>query len=202
MDRDDFLLLLVTQLSHQDPMSPMDAQDFAAQLAQFSSVEQLTQINDAMALNSEMNGLLAQSVNAGVAAGLINKTVVADGDQVFVNDSEPASLNFDLSRAAADVTLTITNEAGSVVRTIELNTRSEGTHEHMWDGLDDAGNPVSNGTYHLSVSAADSAGVDVPASALIRGSVDRISFGTEGIQLWLGSTSISMGSVRSVEEPE
>ena len=69
MGKDEFLLLLVTQMRHQDPMNPMDGQQFAAQLAQFSSVEQLINIDRTLAASGEMNSLLAQGVNSGVAAG-------------------------------------------------------------------------------------------------------------------------------------
>lgn len=89
MGKDDFLRLLVTQLGNQDPLNPMDGQEFAAQLAQFSSVEQLLNISDVLAQNGEMNGLLAQSINSGVASGLIGKTVQASGNAISWDGENP-----------------------------------------------------------------------------------------------------------------
>ena len=92
LSRDDFLQLLVTQLGNQDPLNPMDGQEFAAQLAQFSSLEQLININESMIQSGEINGLLAQSVNAGVAADLIGKTIEAEGDQFQYSGEDSTSL--------------------------------------------------------------------------------------------------------------
>ena len=82
LNRDDFLNILVTQLRYQDPLNPLDAQAFASQLAEFSSLEQLTNVNDAIRLLGDVQILTALSVNTGLAASLIGKKVVALGDKL------------------------------------------------------------------------------------------------------------------------
>lgn len=200
MGKDEFLRLLVTQLSNQDPLSPMDGQQFAAQLAQFSSVEQLMNIGSTLAGNGEMNALLAQSINSGVAAGLIGKTIEADTNTVGWSGEGEARLGFELGGDAEKITLTIRNEAGVVVRTMELDPHGAGTHTTVWDGKDDAGSTVAKGAYTFEVTATGADAAPVEASVFVEGRVDRVTFGRDGILLWLGEASVPMHAVRSVEE--
>lgn len=202
MGKDEFLLLLVTQLRNQDPTNPMDGQQFAAQLAQFSSVEQLINIDQTLAANGEMNSLLAQSVNSGVAAGLIGKTVEAAGNTVTWNGEGEAALHFEIGKPAGQVTVTIRDEAGNVVRELSLDDYEAGKHTVAWDGETNAGTRAASGTYTFEVKATG--GKDgkesIPATTFIKGRVDRITFGAEGIQLWLGDTAVLMGAVQSVQQ--
>lgn len=195
----DFLKLLVTQLGNQDPLNPMDGQEFAAQLAQFSSVEQLLNIGDALAQNGELNALLAQSVNSGVAAGLIGKTVRAAGNSVGWNGEHAAPLNFELADAADEVTIRIHDESGKIVRTLDLPVLSSGEHSFEWDGMDSSGLIVAEGSYTFEVVAADGEGNTVEAQTYLTGVVDRVTFGPEGVSLWIGSSRVSMADVESVE---
>ncbi len=199
MGKDDFLRLLVTQLGNQDPLNPMDGQEFAAQLAQFSSVEQLLNISDVLAQNGEMNGLLAQSINSGVAAGLIGKNVQASGNAISWDGENPPPINFELADGAEVVTVTIHNETGDVVRTLELPAHFAGEHTLEWDGLDATGQAASSGTYTVEVLARDSEGNPVEAESFVSGIVDRITFGQDGIMLWIGKTRVPMSAVESVE---
>lgn len=199
MGKDEFLRLLVSQLSNQDPLNPMDGQQFAAQLAQFTSVEQLMNISDTLAGNGEMNGLLAQSINSGVAAGLIGKTVQASGDQISLTGDEPAGLGFRLDKAADSTKLTIRSEAGTVVREIDLNGRTSGDHQYEWDGLGNDGERLPNGSYTFEITATDAAGDDVQVQTFFKGKVDRITFGQDGIMLWIGKARVPMADVESVE---
>ena len=199
MGKDEFLRLLVTQLSNQDPLNPMDGQQFAAQLAQFTSVEQLMNISDTLAGNGEMNGLLAQSINSGVAAGLIGKTVQTSGDQISLSGDEPAGVGFRLSDSADTVKLTIRSEAGTVVREIDLNGRASGDHEYEWDGLGENGKRLPDGSYTFEITATDAAGDAVEVQTFFKGVVDRITFGQDGIMLWIGKARVPMSDVESVE---
>ena len=200
MGQEDFLQLLVTQLSNQDPLNPMDGQEFAAQLAQFSSLEQLLNINTSLAQNGEINGLLAQSINSGVAAGLIGKEIEAEGNAFRFSAEENTKLRYELADGASNVSLEIRNEAGNVVHTVDLGAQLEGDQEYRWDGKDEAGNVVPDGAYSFSVTAKDAEGNSIDNRTFIRGQVDRVSFGGGGILLWIGDTSIAMGDVSSVRE--
>jgi len=199
MGKDEFLKMLVTQLKNQDPLNPMDGQEFAAQLAQFTSVEQLLNISDVLAQNGEMNAMLAQSVNSGVAAGLIGKSVQAVGDTVNWDGEHAVPINVKLAEAAETVTVTVRSDAGIAVRSFELKGRSSGEHALEWDGLDASGSKVASGTFSVEISASDVAGNPVEAESLIRGKVDRITFGQDGIMLWIGKLRVAMSDVESVE---
>ncbi len=198
LGQEDFLLLLVTQLSNQDPLNPMDGQEFAAQLAQFSSLEQLITIGDTLDQSNAVNGLLAQSMNSGVAAGLIGKEVEAEGVDLFVSEGKPSDVSFELGEAATTVAIDIKNEAGQIVRTVDLGQRGRGEHAFSWDGKDVDGNDVPNGKYSVEIRAEDSAGNNVDTRTFMKGLVDKITFGPEGILVWMGQTSIPLGNVRSV----
>ena len=198
LSRDDFLQLLVTQLGNQDPLNPMDGQEFAAQLAQFSSLEQLININESMIQSGEINGLLAQSVNAGVAADLIGKTIEAEGDQFQYSGEDSTSLRFELFSAASDVQVEIYNPAGQLIRTESLSNLDSGQHTFEWNGLDGENEQQLNGQYSFKVTATDPEGATVNSRTFISGTVDRVTYNQNGIFLWIGETSINMGNVSSV----
>lgn len=199
MGKEEFLRLLVTQLSNQDPLNPMDGQQFAAQLAQFTSVEQLINIKDSLALQSESQGLLAQSINSGVAAGLIGKEVSAGTDAFTLGATGDVPLAFSLDASATSVDLVVRDASGEVVRTLSGGSYDAGSHTLDWNGTDDAGNRLPEGAYTFSIEAKDGADNPVNATSIIRGIVDRVSFGADGIQLWVGGSSLPMSAVRSVE---
>ena len=203
LSRDDFLQLLVTQLGNQDPLNPMDGQEFAAQLAQFSSLEQLININESMIQSGEINGLLAQSVNSGVAADLIGKTIEAEGDQFQYSGEDSTSLRFELFTAASDVQVEIYNPAGQLIRTESLSNLDSGQHTFEWNGLNGDGDQQLNGQYSFKVTATDPEGASVNSRTFISGTVDRVTYNQNGIFLWIGDTSINMGNVSSVlgDEP-
>lgn len=200
MGKDEFLRLLVTQLSNQDPMNPLDGHDFAAQLAQFSSVEQLIHINEVLDGQADAQSLLAQNINSGVAAGLIGKQVEAEGNRFGYTGDGAVPLRFSTEAAASSVEITIRNEHGSVIRTLQRGGLGAGEHELSWDGTDGENSRLPAGTYTFEVHAADADGGVVAASPWLRGRVDRVSFGGDGIRLWIGDTAVPMGAVRTVYE--
>jgi flagellar basal-body rod modification protein FlgD len=199
MGKDDFLKLLVTQLSNQDPLNPMDGQQFAAQLAQFSSVEQLLNLNESMAAQAEMTGLLSQNMNNGVATGLIGKQIVASGDQIGLSDSGAVPLGFEFGDAANGVTVTIKDASGNVVRAIELGSSAAGSHEISWDGTGESGSRLPEGVYSFDVQGKDADGNGITAAPIMKGTIDRVSFGADGILLWMGNAAVSLAAVQSVQ---
>lgn len=200
LGKEEFLQLLVAQLSNQDPMNPLEGQEFAAQLAQFSSVEALLNIEGALSENAELSALIAQSTNSGVAAGLIGKSVTAQGNAVDWSGDGESVINYDIESNAATVTVEIKNDAGVVIRTLELTGQESGANTAAWDGKTDAGDVAEKGSYTFSVKAVDSDGADVAAATHTKGIVDRVSFTPDGIVLWMGETPVSMSAVTSVSQ--
>ncbi|MFB6278460.1 MAG: flagellar hook assembly protein FlgD [Salinibacter sp.] len=199
--KDGFLKMLVTQLKNQNPTDPMKGRDFASQLAQFSSVEQLTSIGDQLEAQKSGNKALMRSVNSGVATDLIGRTVEAKGNQFSWNGEGETTLGMDLNSSASEVTVTIRDDAGNAVRTRTLENVQAGSKEITWDGTSDAGNQVPNGDYSFEIEATNPQGESVEASPYLKGSVDRISFGKDGTKLWVNGAKISMDRVRSVAAP-
>ena len=201
LGRDEFLKLLMTQLQNQDPLNPMESYEFAAQLAQFSSVEQLINIGDAIQAGDETSGLMAQSINSSVATGLIGREVEAESNTVSLSGEGGVPFGFDLPADAEAVKVTITSEKDLPVRTLELGGFGAGEHQVAWDGKDDRGN-LLDGTFTLTIEAVNKQGDAVVAQPIVKGVVDRVTFGPEGIQAWIGGAGIPMALIRSIREAE
>lgn len=198
MGKEDFLELLVTQLRNQDPMNPMEGQEFAAQLAQFSSVEQLININDTLE-SQNGNSALTQNLKNGLAADMLGTRVRAEGNSVNWK-GDNIDLRFEMEAPAAETQLTIRDASGQVVRTEDLGTLGGGEQEFTWDGTNNDGEGVPNGNYTYSIEAVDSNGDSVGATTYLSGAVDRVTFGEDQILLWIGDRSIPMEEVRTIEQ--
>uniref|UniRef100_A0A7V2F6K1 Basal-body rod modification protein FlgD n=2 Tax=Rhodothermus TaxID=29548 RepID=A0A7V2F6K1_RHOMR len=198
LDKEAFLRLLVTQLRYQDPTNPLDSREFAVQLAQFSTVEQLIEINKALTAQNDAYGALAQGIHNSVAAGLVGKVIEAEGSRIRWTGEQAAAFRFVLDGNAQQVSVQIRNESGQLVRTIQLGPQAAGEHELSWDGRDDSGKSLPAGTYILEVTATNAEGDPIAARTMVRGRVDRVTFGPEGILLWIGTYAIPLQNVRGV----
>ncbi|QAZ68310.1 flagellar hook assembly protein FlgD [Solidesulfovibrio carbinolicus] len=184
---DAFLQLLVTQLQYQDPLDPMDDKEFVAELAQFSSLEQLTEIN------SGIEGLstLSQEQQMIGAVNFIGKTIEANGTAVNVEDGAATSVTFTLPEDAATCLVNVLDSAGSIVRTVDLGATTAGEVEFKWDGKDYDGNAVDDGQYQVAVTATNADGDVMKVSSTMTGTV-------EGIQQVSGSYYLDIGGGRYV----
>jgi flagellar basal-body rod modification protein FlgD len=191
----DFLQLLVTQLQNQDPTDPIKNEDFIAQLATFSSLEQLVNINSSL----ESLSLLESSINNSQAVNLIGKEVTVQGDAIRVSDGEASRGCFYLDEPAAKVTVTITDENGVVVRTIEMGAQAAGDEiEVKWDGLDNNGEAVGDGTYNYSVTAVDDEGAEVSSTSFTQVLVEGITFQNGYVYLVSGDQYYLLSDVLDV----
>ena len=132
MGKDDFLHLLVAQLQAQDPLNPMDSTGFTAQLAQFSSLEQLQNINDALGTMGTSQAVQTNSQ----AVGFIGRQVTAIGDRVQVVDGQSSALQVNLEQDAAAVHVKLYDMNGSFVRDFETGPQAAGQAGLTWDGMD------------------------------------------------------------------
>ena len=200
LGKDDFLKLLITQLNYQDPLNPMKGTEFSAQLAQFSSVEQLQNIHQELKNSIDANYLLTTSINNTLAATVIGKTVKATGNQIYLGESGEATLHYDLSSKAKKVTIEILDENDQVKRTITLDNVGKGEQSYTWDGKDNAGIALGQGTYHFRVKASDEEGNPVSVQTYMVGTITGVCYGYNGAELLVGDLTLAMSDVYEILE--
>ena len=191
---DTFLQLLTTQLQNQDPTSPMDSNQFTEELVQFSQVEQ--QINT----NSNLNTLITQGQSqiGAYATNYLGKDVtVTNGNASLTNGA--ATWNYNLGTTAAQTTLTVTNSSGTVVYSGSGNT-SAGNNTFNWNGQDNNGNQLNDGTYKLAVTAKASDGSTVTTSVSSVGLVSEIDMSSGTPQLVVGNMELGLGDISNVSK--
>lgn len=198
LGKNDFLKLLVTQLRNQNPNNPMKGREMATQLAQFTSVEQLKNISSQIENQQGANRALAQSINNGVATDLIGRQAEVSGNTFTWDGEGDVTLGMDLQSSATEVKVTIRDSAGNAVRTKTLDGVSPGSKEITWDGTTDDGSMLPTGQYSFDVEATDGDGNAITSSSYIQGTVERITFGQDGTQLWVNGTQTTMDRIRSV----
>ncbi len=198
LGKDDFLNLLITQLQNQDPLNPTDSVEFTAQLAQFSSLEQLGNVNENLV---ELKNFQA-SINNSQAVSLIGKTITANGNFIQLADDGPVDCNFSLDDDAALVVANIYDSTGEFVKAFEGSNLTAGPNTLYWDGTDKNGNRVADGNYTFEISAVDANGQDIDATTLFTGTVDKVNFENNASFLSAGNQKIALGDVIQVAMPE
>lgn len=191
-DLDQFLNLLVTQLKHQDPLDPMDPNEFTSQLVQFASVEQQIQGNEHL----ENMLALQQTSLLGTAVGYIGTQVEVTGNKVpFENGA--ARADYELPSRSESTTINVTDSTGKVVFFTSGDTQP-GKHSFEWDGKDNFGFPLSDDIYTVTVSALDSDGDAVNVAQTITGTVTGVSIENGVATLDLGGAEYKVDDVLSV----
>ena len=193
LGKDAFMKLLIAQMKNQDPMNPMQGDQMAAQLAQFSSLEQLQQINTTLTGQSTSNSSLIGAIQSSAAIATLGHTVVAVGNQVAIGgDSGATSVQANVGSPAASGVLHIMNSAGVEVGTRTLGAMSAGKQSI---DLGDAAKGLPAGTYTYSIDAKDAAGNAVTTKTYMSGVVDGIVSTSTGIMLSSGSLAIPYANV-------
>jgi flagellar basal-body rod modification protein FlgD len=195
LGKDDFLRLLTVQLQHQDPMSPVENEDFIAQLAQFSSLEQLENINSNLQDGIDLDLILTQVLNNTAAAGLIGKTVIADGGAVYLDETGSSEINFDLASAADHIVIRITDDSGAVVQTLRQDDLAAGRNRVTWDGDDARGNRRSEGTYKIEIEAYDAEDNQIDVTPLVVGEITGVRFEDGEARLMVAGLELGIGEI-------
>ncbi len=196
LDKDAFLRLLTTQLQHQDPLNPMENSEFVAQLAQFSSLEQLQGLSSGM----ESLYMVNMSINNAALTGLIGKDVVATGDAFHYAGEGDEVVHFDSAAAATSVTVTITNSDGVVVASKEIGAIADGEGSWTWNGKDQNGTVCPEGDYTFTVEATDANGDAVEVTELMVGRIDGMDLSSGSPMLTIEGVPVELASVLSLEE--
>ena len=145
----DFLKLMVVQLENQDPLDPQDSGAFLGQIAQFSTV---TGIQDLQASFSDFASSIAND-QALQAANLIGRKVIVPLQSGTLNDGGTIQGELSLPASSPDVSIKISDQSGQLIQTINLGSQVAGPVPFVWDGLDSGGNPAPAGKYSVDAQA-------------------------------------------------
>lgn len=196
MGKEDFMMLLVAQLKNQDPLSPDDPTEFTAQLAQFSSLEQLYNLNDSM------ESLAASNADSDRLStlGTIGKDVVFEGDKTTFS-GEPIEFGYSLSGPASAVTISLKQD-GATLATLNGSDLTKGNHFLTWDGLTDDGSPAPIGDYDIVIDAQSASEDPILAAPLIRSEVTGVDLaGSTGGTLVTLAGEVAFNKIIGVFEP-
>jgi flagellar basal-body rod modification protein FlgD len=191
---DTFLRLLTTQLKNQNPLDPLDTNQFTQQLVQFASVEQ--QIN----MNTQLSTLvsLQKATQSTQAMSFLGATATVDGTTASLSGGK-ATWTFSADKPATG-TINIKNATGQTVYTgtFPLNA---GTQAFSWDGRGNNGTLNPNGAYTLSVTAKDASGSTIAVSSEVRGTVDAVDLTQNPPVLTIGGQSFTLDKIKNVVRP-
>jgi flagellar basal-body rod modification protein FlgD len=201
LGKDDFLRLLITQLSNQDPLAPMQNEQFVAQLAQFSSLEQMQNINDKLEASIQTDMLLSQALNNSLVTTLIGKEVKVQGDTFSLGEQGEVVGGFQIGEASASTTVEIRDAAGQVVRTLTFGGLPAGDHVIRWDGKDANGNRLAAGDYTFVIKSLDAEGEELPVISYVRGTITGVRYDQGAAFLLMGGSAYPLGNVIEILQP-
>ncbi|WP_263261016.1 flagellar hook assembly protein FlgD [Pseudomonas sp. RIT-PI-S] len=196
LGKDTFLQLLVTQLKNQNPLDPQDNSAFVAQLAQFSSVEGINN------LNSTVSSLASNytSNQALQASALVGHSVLAPASSTAVNTSTGLTGQFDLASSSSATSVKVYDANGALVKNIDLGSQGAGTVSFNWDGTSNDGVALSSGTYKF-VASATVDGKEVAQTTYLPSTVTSVTVGSTAGDMSLklaDGSSVALSQVKSV----
>lgn len=201
LGKDDFMKLMISQLKNQDPLNPMDGTAFSAQLAQFSSLEQLTNLNEYMKQSIDANAILTQSINNTLITNMIGKEVKINGGELKVNGQDSLALGYTLPAEAKSAQLKIYNEAGGLVKIIDGIPTTSGSSKLFWDLTDNNGNKLPNGKYKFEVDATNLSGDKMTLGLFKVGLLEGVRFTENGTVLIVNGSEYSISEITEVKNP-
>jgi len=195
---DDFLKLLLAELQHQDPLDPADNTEFIAQLAQFSSLEQMTSMNETLEATLESNQAMVGNINTVMAVTYLDKEITANTDSFHFNGSDDTFLNFTLDKTLDHGKIQIYDFSGTLQREIEIEDISSGTHTMTWNGLTSTGSMVSEGNYFYTIKGYDVLNQEVDYSQMYTGTVEGIEMSNGVAYLNVDGLSLPFSCIMSI----
>ena len=190
MGQDAFMKMLIAQLKIQDPLNPMDGTQFAVQLAQFTSLEKLTNLNETMKVLPEYLSSFAnaQTVN------MIGNEAIANGNVIDVS-STSATITYNLPSAIADATIKIYNSNGLLVDSVKVGSQNAGRNSITWYCGD-----IEAGNYTYDISAVDKNGKSVDVSTLLQGTITGASFKNGSAYLTINGQDVAFSDVLAINK--
>jgi len=187
-----FLQLLVAQLQNQDPLNPMDSANFSAQLAQFSSLEQLTEINSKISALGQ-TPTPAQSFDP---VGLLGRQVTASGSTVDVKSGSASPLEYTLA-SAGNVSIEVDDAAGNLISSAQLGQLAAGDHTLDLHDVPAFAN-LADGAYSVKVNVQGSDGSKTAVDTRVSGTVTSVDLQSNPPVIKIGDIEIPLGDVRDV----
>lgn len=197
LGQEDFLKLMVAQLQNQSPMKPQENGEFLGQMAQFSTVAGLQDMQKT--LDNLSNSLVSNQ--ALQASSLVGRFVRVPGDTAILPEGEGDRFfgALDLDRSAANIKVEILSPAGEVVKTMGLGNQAEGVVNFSWDGINDKGEMMPPGTYHVRATAnMDNKTTSVPTDVVAP--VESVTLGRNGEQMKLNVTGLGTLNMDAIRE--
>ncbi len=192
---EDFLDLMVTELTHQDPFKPMDNSELATQMSQFATVAGIGDLNKGL-------GSLVESLTSDQglqAAGLVGHRVLVPSDTGYLQTGGSVSGVAKLESSMSNLTVRVTDANGALVREIELGTRNEGDVNFTWDGSTDFGDFAPPGRYQFTVTG-EVGGEPFAPPVLMSAKVNSVSLGGPGQGVALNLEGLGTVALRDVAE--
>ncbi len=197
LGRNAFLTMMLAQLKHQDPLNPLDGTDFSAQLAQFSSLEQMFHMNDN--LGSILTSLDAKS-NDNIM-DYIGKDVLSFDNSLDITEGRLTDKHYSIDQPA-EIKITIYDANGLPVRNFYPGPTEAGTHQVEWDGFDDQGNLMDDGRYYFQISANNGSGQYIDIEAPLSGQVTGVTYENGRTYLLIDEIMVSPESILKIEQPK
>lgn len=189
LDKDDFMRIMITEMKHQDPTKPMDADRMATQMAQITSVEQMKNVSNSLEKMADKNSVsdrLAMSM-------MIGKTVTVDKSRFGHQKSTISPINFELPEDADKIKMVIMDDRGEEIATRELEPMLAGLNVYNWDGLNSSNLQSPSGTYTIRIEAQNKQGGKIQVNPITRENIVGITF--EG-----GDTNFLVGDAKSPQK--
>ncbi len=197
LDKDAFFKLMLAQVKNQDPMDPLKNHEMAAQLAQFSSLEQMSNMNETLKVMQKGQGDGAQFQ----ALELIGKMVKGDSSKLSRSQGDTNhDVSFNLKDAANAVKVSIANTQGEVIKSFDLQNVAAGAGKVQWDGKAADGSIAPPGSYRVSVEAKDTAGQRVATETEFSGKVSGVQFTEAGPIVSIGKKTVPLKDIKQIEE--
>ena len=196
--KEQFLKLLVAQISNQNPLDPVDDKEMVSQLAQFSAIEQ------AIETNSRLESLEKSQNNAArlSLAQLVGQDVSASTGTVDVEGvgKAPPSLAFTLDESASEVTVRLVDKDGRLARTIEAGHKGAGPHTIAWDGRNNTHVPLLAGAYRIQVQAKNMQGAEFSGKTSIRGKVGKVDMDSDSPAIYVDGVRVPVGQLSEIHQ--
>ncbi|HIE28923.1 TPA: hypothetical protein EYP66_16740 [Candidatus Poribacteria bacterium] len=183
----------MAQMKNQNPLEPMNNQEFIAQLTSFSSLEQLENLNQRTSLSVELQ---KSQINTA-AMGLIGKKIKAPGDIIELKEETPVDISYELE-ADANVTINIYDSSDKLVKTINAGIQKAGENQLVWDGTTDSDKKLPQGIYTYEIISTGSEGEPVSVKTFMFGQVEKIQFDNGSALLFVGNREIALSDVHTV----